>query len=125
MTQLYGNFKDTAPNLIGVGIVSVSIIVHLLIVYSIVVHRPQSLIWPLHNDTIHRQGRGSDFYALYHASLNVQQGLSPYADNDDNLTPYFYSFRYLPVIAQEPASCFFYSHRKWLIISGLWCLRGY
>ena len=72
--------------------------IHLSIVGS-VMFQPRPVIWPLHNDTIHRVGRGADFYAVYHAGVNVREGSSPYAGNDDGVTPYFYPFRYLPIVA--------------------------
>jgi len=56
-----------------VGIVVVLVALHLGIVASVAFdERP--VIWPLHNDTIHRVGRGADFYAVYHAAMNLQQG---------------------------------------------------
>jgi len=81
-----------------VGIVVVLIALHLGIVASVAFdERP--VIWPLHNDTIHRVGRGADFYAVYHAAMNLQQGRGPYSEKPDGVTPYWYPFRYLPVVA--------------------------
>jgi hypothetical protein len=84
----------------GVTAVLLAILVaaHLGIVSSIV-WQDRPIIWPLHNDTIHREGRGADFYAIYHAALNVRHGLSPYANDTDSVTPYWYPFRYLPIVA--------------------------
>jgi len=61
--------------------------IHVAIVSSILVEE-RSLIWPLHNDTIRRYGRGADFYAVYHAGVNTRRGISPYMRNDDGVTPY-------------------------------------
>ncbi|MFC1462518.1 glycosyltransferase family 87 protein [Verrucomicrobiota bacterium] len=73
-------------------------VVHIAIVASVCLqHKP--VIWHLHNDTIHRVGPGADLYAIYHAGINMRQGLNPYSKNDDHTTPYFYPFRYLPVVA--------------------------
>jgi hypothetical protein len=78
-------------------LVIVAVGVHLLVVLSVVLQE-RSVIWPLHNDTVHRVGAGADFFAVYHAALNMQEGRSPYADDDDGVTPYFYPFRYLPIV---------------------------
>jgi hypothetical protein len=72
--------------------------IHLLIVSSILFENP-SIIWPLHNDTIHRVGPAADFYGVYHAGVNVSRGFSPYATAPDGITPNFYAFRYLPILA--------------------------
>ena len=77
----------------------VLIVLHMILLFS-VVRSAKPVIWPLHNDTIHRSGRASDFYAIYHAALNLEEGISPYQINDDGVTPYFYQFRYLPAVAQ-------------------------
>src|SRR5262245_13623004 len=69
--------------------------VHAVVVLSIV-DSPRPIIWPLHNDTIHRLGPAADFYAVYHAGVNMRRGLSPYANNADGITPPYYPFRYLP-----------------------------
>ena len=77
---------------------SVLLAVHVGVVASILVaDRP--IIWPLHNDTIHRKGRGADFFAVYHAALSVRRGQDPYAIDPDGVTPYFFAFRYLPIVA--------------------------
>jgi len=81
-----------------VGILLLLVMLHLGIVASVAFdERP--LIWPLHNDTIHRAGRGVDFYAVYHAAMNLRLGRGPYSDRPDGVTPYWYPFRYLPVVA--------------------------
>jgi len=79
-------------------LVSILVAAHLAIVASIV-GQERPIIWGLHNDTIHRSGRGADFYAVYHAGLNLRHGLNPYANEPDGVTPYWYPFRYLPIIA--------------------------
>jgi hypothetical protein len=53
----------------------------------------------LHNDCTHRVGQGADFYAVYHGGHNFKLGLSPYLNNHDNKVPYYYPFRYLPIVA--------------------------
>jgi len=77
--------------------------IHVAIVASILLE-DRSLIWPLHNDTIHRLGPGADFYAVYQAGVNTRRGMNPYMYNDDEVTPYYYPpyyypFRYLPIVA--------------------------
>jgi glycosyl transferase family 87 len=81
----------------------VALAVHAIVVLSIV-DSPRPVIWPLHNDTIHRIGPAADFYAVYHAGVNMRRGLSPFANNADGVTPPFYPFRYLPglALAAEP-----------------------
>jgi hypothetical protein len=79
---------------------------HALVVVNTVVE-PVPRIWSLHNDTIHRKGRAVDFYSIYHAAILVQQGLTPYGEPTvpptDLVTPYFYPFRYLPIVATVAA----------------------
>lgn len=72
--------------------------IHLTIVLSILIH-PRSVIWNLHNDTVHRKGKAADFFSVYHAGVNLDSGQSPYLDGNDRITPYHYSFRYLPIMA--------------------------
>jgi glycosyl transferase family 87 len=79
-------------------LLSLLVIAHLAIVSS-TIWQDRPLIWPLHNDTIHRVGRGADFYAVYHAGLNLRRGIDPYINNVDGVTPYWYPFRYLPIVA--------------------------
>lgn len=105
-----------------VGILLLLVMLHLGIVASVAFdERP--LIWPLHNDTIHRAGRGVDFYAVYHAAMNLQQGRGLYSEQSDGVTPYWYPFRYLPVVAvifqpftQLPPQT---AHLAWLAITEL------
>lgn len=79
-------------------LLSLLVAAHLGIVSSVIL-QDRPVIWPLHNDTIHRRGRGADFFAVYHAGLNLRRGMDPYANNADGVTPYKYPFRYLPVVA--------------------------
>jgi len=61
----------------------------------------RSVIWPLHNDTVHRIGPGADFFAVYHAGQALRRGSSPYESSEPaRWTPYFHPFRYLPISAQ-------------------------
>ncbi len=71
---------------------------HLAVVLSVVLQE-HPVIGSLHNDTIHRAGRAADFNAVYHAGLNLREGRNPYDAEPDGVTPYFYPFRYLPVLA--------------------------
>lgn len=62
----------------------------------------RSLIWALHNDTVHRVGPAADFFAVYHAGAALRGGRDPYGYGRQqglHTAPYFYQFRYLPVIA--------------------------
>jgi hypothetical protein len=95
------------------------IIVHLGIVSSII-WQERPLIWPLHNDTIHRKGRSADFYSIYHAGVNLSHGMDPYLMNPDGVTPYFYPFRYLPIVAYAGRAFSFFSPqyacKVWVIL---------
>ncbi|MBN1484005.1 MAG: hypothetical protein JXA37_04730 [Chloroflexia bacterium] len=98
---------------------ALALCLHLVLVYSIarqpldINRQPgaqRSLIWPLHNDTVHRRGPGADLFAVYHAGQALRAGLSPYESAESpQRTPYFYPFRYLPLIGQTLGrflSCF-------------------
>lgn len=62
----------------------------------------RSIIWPLYNDTVHRRGPGADLFAVYHAGHALAQRLSPYGSVESpQRTPYFYPFRYLPIVGQS------------------------
>lgn len=80
------------------GFLALVIVVHTGIVVSILL-QDRPIIWPLHNDTIHRVGKAADFYAVYHAGMNLNLGRRVYADLPDGVTPYWYPFRYLLVVA--------------------------
>ena len=59
----------------------------------------RALIWPLHNDAIHRIGPGADFFAVYHAGQALEAGLDPYQQGElVRRTPYWFPFRYLPTV---------------------------
>ena len=88
---------------------AVVISVHLSFVYTIIaqpldINRNisfRSPIWQFHHDTRHRLGPASDFFSVYHAGTALSQGTSPYLDGEKTRrTPYFYTFRYLPLVAQ-------------------------
>jgi hypothetical protein len=79
-------------------LLGLALVAHLLVVLSSARQTPP-VIQNLHNDTIHRVGRAADFYAVYHAALNLREGRDPYANDDDGVTPYYYVFRYLPAVA--------------------------
>src|SRR5438105_106476 len=87
----------------GAIVVLVALALHAAIVLSII-DSPRPIIWRLHNDTVHRIGPAADFYAVYHAGVNLRRGLSPFANNQDGVTPFYYPFRYLPGLgfAAEP-----------------------
>lgn len=82
----------------------------------------RSAIWPLHHDTVHRAGPGGDFFAIYHAGIKSARGESPY-DNTENprVTPEFFPFRYLPVVAQTVGRAVITvppqtAHRAWIVV---------
>jgi len=68
-----------------------------------------SLKWgflnPLFHDPNHTYGPGADFFAIYQAGHNALNGTSLYvnleaeAAQGDLAVPYFYPFRYLPIVA--------------------------
>ena len=81
------------------GVVLIILVaVHVSIAGSILLS-PRPIIWPLHNDTIHRIGPGADFYAVYHGGMNIRRGVSPYESDYDGRTPFSYPYRYLPAVA--------------------------
>ena len=107
-------------------LLSLLVTVHVGVVSSIVL-QDRPIIWPLHNDTIHRAGIGADFYSVYHAGLNFRRGINPYMGNDDGVTPYYYPFRYLPIVAIAAQPLTFLSpqvaHLVWIIfLEGLFAL---
>jgi hypothetical protein len=85
--------------------------IHIAVVFSIAkqpLHvnaaapEQRSLIWALHNDTVHRIGPAADFFAVYHAGAALRGGRDPYGhgrQQDLDTAPYFYQFRYLPAVA--------------------------
>ncbi len=88
----------TAGRLLAAGAICAVLILHCGIMVEIAT-QSRPVIWPLHNDSIHRLGPGADFYAVYHAAVNRGRGVSPYDNAPDGVTPYFYGFRYLPIVA--------------------------
>jgi len=60
---------------------------------------PVPLIFSLFNDSSHRAGPGADFFALYHAGVRLERDGRIYAWGDDEITPPYYAFRYLPSLA--------------------------
>ncbi len=97
------------PRWLPFAILAVLGVGHLAVVASIVRQPPRvravpdrrSVIFPLHHDSVHRAGPGSDFFAVYHAGIKMQRGESPY-DGKENprVTPDYFPFRYLPIVAQ-------------------------
>lgn len=83
----------------AVAVLCAAVCLHALVFFSVVLQGRQSLIAPLHHDTLLRTGPAADFFALYHASVNLQQGRDVYDRTPDGITPYFYPYRYLPVLA--------------------------
>ncbi len=108
----------------GVLALAISAVLHVIVVASII-RQPfnaqtappsqRSLIWRLHNDTIHRVGPAGDFMALYHAGMQAEAGRSPYqpervwpqlwSATADRL-PYYSPYRYLPVLAETAGRLF-------------------
>ncbi len=98
-------------HLFGWLLLAAALVIHLYVVVTIVdqplaVSRSapgeRSLIWPLYNDTVHRIGPGADLFAVYHAAHALEQGRSLYGlDEEPRRTPYFFPFRYLPIVAQS------------------------
>jgi hypothetical protein len=111
--------SDARPGIGTILFLSLLIGVHLGIVLSIFLQE-RPIIWPLHYDTIHGLGRGADFYAVYHAGLNLRRGQDPYAIDPDGVTPYSYPFRYLPVVAYAGELLTFFSpptaYFLWILI---------
>ncbi|MBA3457707.1 MAG: DUF2029 domain-containing protein [Deltaproteobacteria bacterium] len=82
----------------------------------------RAVIFPLHHDTVHRAGPAGDFFAIYHAGIKVSRGESPY-DNKETprVTPEFFPFRYLPVVAQTVGAAVITvppqtAHRAWIVV---------
>jgi len=92
---LLRSFRDAPGRHICLGFL---LVVHLAVVLSIVL-QPRPVIWPLHNDTVHRTGPTGDFYSVYNAAINLRRGIDPYSGSPDGITPYKYPFRYLPAVA--------------------------
>jgi len=83
----------------------------------------------LHFDAVHWPGPGADFFALYHAGVQVRRGLSPYDQQEaPRVTPYFFRYIYSPLLAETlgrlatlfpPAT----AYRVWLVVIEA-CLLG-
>ena len=62
----------------------------------------RSVTWRLHYDSVTWPGPGADFFALYHAGVQVRRGESPFAaDEQPRVTPYFFRYLYGPVLAHS------------------------
>jgi hypothetical protein len=135
--EMHKRIKLQPSQLVGPGLVALSLALHLFIVWTIakqpldINSQPEaqrSIVWPLYNDTIHRIGPGADFFAIYHAGQALQRGSSIYADDSESGI-YCYPFRYLPIVAQTLGSFFIQfspivAYRIWILIleAALGCL---
>ncbi len=55
----------------------------------------------LHFDAVNWPGPGADFFAVYHAGIQVRRGLSPYDQQEEpRVTPYFFQYIYSPLLAE-------------------------
>lgn len=77
-----------------------AVAIHSYIVFSIISDK-KPIIWPLHSDTIYRAGKAADFFGVYHAGecITYPKPFTLYHCPYALKVPYFYSFRYLPVVA--------------------------
>lgn len=120
------------------AIVAVAFFLHLYVVWTIV-DQPlnvskdaparRSIVWPLFNDTVHRIGPATDFFGLYNAGQALENGRSIYGLKKEPLTPYFFRFRYLPIVAQILGRFFIrfspvWAYRIWVLMleAALGCL---
>ncbi len=56
---------------------------------------------PLHFDAVTWPGPGADFFALYHAGVQVRRGESPYDMTEHpRVTPYYFRYIYSPLLAE-------------------------
>jgi len=61
---------------------------------------PRTPVWRLYFDAVESPGPGADFFAVYHAGIQASRGETPYGRVESpQVTPYFYIFRYHPVVA--------------------------
>ena len=115
-----------------------AVVVHAWLVWSVAAQpfdgsappaAPRFATARLHFDAVHWPGPGADFFALYHAGVQVRRGLSPYDQHEDpRVTPYFFRYIYSPLLAEtlgrlvtlfSPTT----AYRVWLgVIEG--CLLG-
>ncbi|MBN2564157.1 MAG: DUF2029 domain-containing protein [Candidatus Eisenbacteria bacterium] len=77
----------------------VALLLHAFLLLSVTT-QSRPVVWALHNDMVHRQGPAADFFSIYHASASLSDGRSPYSFEDDGRTPYFFPYRYMPIVAQ-------------------------
>lgn len=73
------------------------IIIHVVAVLSII--QPESPLHKYYSGGAHAAGPGCDFFAVYKSGRNLAMGHSPYNNERDGVTPYWYVFRYLPPAA--------------------------
>ncbi len=76
----------------------------------------------LHFDAVHWPGPGADFFAVYHAGIQVGRGQSPYESHEEpRVTPYFFRYIYSPLLAEtlgrlvtlvQPVT----AYRMWLVV---------
>lgn len=80
----------------------------------------RSLVWGLFFDATHRAGPAADFFAVYHAGGVIKAGGNPYVwPTAATKAPYYYPYRYLPVVAQSLGRIFtFFTPRSAYFI---WC----
>jgi Glycosyltransferase family 87 len=91
------------------GLASTAIALHVGLALSVAAqpldpHQPavtrRSLTWRLHFDSVAWPGPGADFFALYHAGVQVRRGVSPYVQEESpRTTPYYFRYLYAPVVA--------------------------
>ena len=87
-----------------------AVVVHAWLVWSVAAQpfdgsappaAPRFATARLHFDAVHWPGPGADFFALYHAGVQVRRGLSPYDQQEDpRATPYFFRYIYSPLLAE-------------------------
>jgi len=76
----------------------------------------------LHFDAVTWPGPGADFFALYHAGVQVRRGQSPYQQQENpRITPYFFRYIYSSLLAEtlgrlvtvtKPVT----AYRLWLVV---------
>ncbi len=130
--------KLQPQQLLGIIFVVIAFLLHVYIIWSIA-DQPldvsdqaparRSIVWPLFNDSVHRIGPATDFFGLYNAGLALENGRSIYELKKEAATPYFFRFRYLPVVAQTLGRFFtlfspVWAYRVWILMleAGIGCL---
>lgn len=72
---------------------------HIAVVSSVTFQQQDTTVLrPFFYDSL-RPGPGADFFALYHAGVNIRRGVNPYDKTPDGITPFFFGYRYLPALA--------------------------